>query len=93
MTEQVEKTVIGYTSSDGSSHRFARLRKAVKIFTQIAGLTEQQAEMLINEVYDHKGELWVDWKIPPSDAQRRAIESAWALCEESVVHHQSFDTF
>lgn len=90
MKEQVEKILIEYTSSDGTAHRFVRLRRAVRIFTQVAGLTDEQVELLINSVHDQKGELWIGWRLAPSEAQKRSIEAAWRLCEESVVHHDSY---
>lgn len=82
--------MIDYTSSDSSSFRFARLRKAERFFIQIAGITAEQVPLLLDSLHDNKGELWVGWRVAPSDAQRRAIEAAWGLCEESIVHHESF---
>jgi hypothetical protein len=90
MTERVETILIEYTSSDSSAFRFARLRKAERFFVQIAGLTAEQVGLLVAALHDQKGELWIDWRVTPSDAQRRAFESAWLLCEERIVHHASY---
>lgn len=82
--------MIEYSSSDSSAFRFARLRKAERFFTQIAGLTAEQVPLLVAGLHDQRGELWIEWRMTPSDAQRRAFEAAWGLCEESIVHHQGF---
>lgn len=82
--------MIQYTSSDSSAFRYARLRKAERFFTQIAGLTAEQVELIVAGLHDQKGELWIDWRHAPSESQRIAFDAAWGLCEESIVHHEAY---
>jgi len=44
----------------------------------------------IAQIYNRKGELHVDWVLPPSNLQKQAIASGWAFCgeiPEHVFHH------
>lgn len=85
--------MIQFTSHDMAQHRADRLKKALRIAIEIAGITEHQADILIAELSDQKGVLWVDWRIEPSDQQRRAFEAAWALCGEGRVRQSSNGKF
>jgi len=76
-----------------AQHRADRLRKALRIAIEVAGITEAQAGMFIAGMHDQKGELWIDWSIAPSDQQMRAFEAAWRLCGEGVVHHSPVNQF
>lgn len=81
--------MIQFTSHDMAQHRADRLKKALRIAIEVAGITQAQAEMLIAEMRDQKGTLLVAWRIAPSEQQKRAFDAAWGLCGEdqsSVTH-------
>lgn len=80
--------MIAFTSHDMAQHRADRLKKALRIAIQVAGITEQQAALLIREMRDDKGTLRIDWLMEPSDQQIRAFDVAWALCGETNVRHK-----
>lgn len=79
--------MIQFTSHDMAQHRADRLKKALRIAIQIAGITDEQADLLILGLRDQKGALLVQWRIEPSDQQKRAFEAAWELCGEKSVQH------
>ncbi len=85
--------MIQFTSHDMAQHRADRLRKALRIAIEVAGITEAQASMFIAGMHDQKGTLWVEWRVAPSDRQTRAMEVAWGLCGESAVRHEAFGKF
>ena len=80
--------MIAFTSHDMAQHRADRLKKALRIAIQVAGITDEQAALLIREMRDEKGVLCIDWIMEPSDQQKRAFDVAWSLCGETVVRHK-----
>ncbi len=70
-----------------AQHRADRLKKALRIAIHVAGITDDQAALLIREMRDDKGTLCVAWRMEPSQHQRRALDVAWELCGETVVRH------
>ena len=79
-----------FISNDGSRYRNERARKATSIAVEIAGLTLEQAGMLIYSVKDYKGNLEVVWKVWPSQRQKEAFSTAWSICGEmsDAVSHE-----
>lgn len=71
-----------FTSPDNDRWRNERTKRAVKIAVQVAGITQEQAELLILEVIDRSGRLEVVWSMPPSERQMAAVSAAWELCGE-----------
>lgn len=72
--------------------RLKRLQKATRIACAIMGLTEQQAELLIQSIQDERGLLAVTWNQPWTKQQELAFNTAWGECGEqaaSVVHIHS----
>lgn len=81
-----------FTSHDGAQHRQQRLRKALQIASDIAGLTPAQADSLIYNLHDDRGTLRVTWRTgSPSDIQRIAFATAWRLAgeREDAIEHIS----
>lgn len=79
-----------FSSHDGAQHREQRLRKALQIASEIAGISPTQAPLLIAGMRDERGTLQIRWHAMPSDRQRDAFATAWRLVGEnaaSVVHH------
>lgn len=78
-----------FFACDGAAHRLARLKKALQIALSVAGLTEEQGNLLIKSLSDDKGRLVVVWAYTPSNRQRHAFADAWGLVGEkadSVLH-------
>ena len=79
-----------YGGSDGSKSRITRLEKVQRLVGAILGLSDEQVEMLILEMYDHKGQLNVVWNnTKPTPMQKAAFSKAWELCAEcpTEVYH------
>lgn len=77
-----------YGSSDGDKSRINRLEKAAKLASAILGLSDEQMEMLVLEMYDYKGQLNVVWnKAKPTEMQKASFSKAWELCGEDQVFH------
>ena len=74
-----------FTSHEDTLKRVERLTKAAKIFTAIAGLTAEQAHLLITGLHDDHGLLTVTWNLEPSNAQRNAWVQAWTLVGEHTA--------
>jgi len=83
------------TSNDGSPYRYARAKRALDIAIEIAGITHEQAELLIHQVKDYKGNLEIEWKVEPNSRQREAFSKAWGMCGEMLdaVTHENISTF
>lgn len=83
------------TSNDGSQYRTARATKALNIAIEIAGITHEQAELLIYKIMDYKGNLEIEWIVEPSQRQREAFSKAWGICGEMIdaVEHKNISTF
>lgn len=74
---------------DGAQHRRERLAKALRIAREILSLSESQTTLLIYDVRDRKGTLYVSWSAMPTDRQCEAFSTAWELVGEdrdSVKH-------
>lgn len=80
-----------YGYSHDESWRKSRLKKAFQIFCRIYGITEDQAELLVQSLHDQKGHLFVQWVdlCAPTDEQKRAFAIAWETCGEAgnMVQH------
>lgn len=73
---------------DGSLWRIERLQKFVRVVSTMTGLSEEQLDVLIENLHDHKGELIVHWKHGGcSPRMRLAFNDAWNVCGEYNVHH------
>jgi hypothetical protein len=84
--------LIDANRSGDEGWRIDRLKKARYCFCAIYGISEQQASLLIDAIYDHKGFLSVMWKRQqqPTPEQIRAWGLAWELCKEpkeNVTHN------
>lgn len=77
------------TAHDGALHRIERLKKAIKIATAICGLSDEQAECLIFEVHDNRGNLTIHWNMEPTAVQKNAFAVAWEQFKEDpkAIHH------
>lgn len=75
-----------FSAYDGAQHRVERLKKAAKIATAICGLSEDQANLLITRIHDHKGQLIVSWTCLPTEQQRLAFGVAWEQCKEPAAN-------
>lgn len=69
--------------------RAKRLQKALSIACKMIGITELQAENLIDKIQDDRGLLAVFWKHRWTKRQEEAFSIAWGLCgeEEKAVAH------
>lgn len=77
-----------YGSSDGMKTRMVRLEKARSIAEAILGLSQDQMDMLVLEMYDYKGQLNVVWNnTKPTEMQKAAFLKSWEMCGESDVYH------
>lgn len=77
-----------YGSNDGDKSRLVRLEKAQRLASAILGLSKEQFEMLILELFDHKGQLNVVWNnTKPTEMQKAAFTKAWDLCGEYDTCH------
>lgn len=72
---------------DDALWRVERVQKAIRLACTILGCTKEQLDELINQAYDHKGELIVGWKHTHTKHQEAAFQTAWELCGEYNVHH------
>jgi hypothetical protein len=73
--------------SQDEKWRLDRLEKAIKLICAIAGLNRWQISLLVAELEDHKGDLWVRWRTEPSDRIMAAFDDAWRLCGEPNTQH------
>lgn len=76
--------------------RVDRLKKALSNFCEIYGISEPQAEQLIESLTDQKGRLVVCWRevcYPPTPDQVLSFGKAWGFCKESSsdVEHVTVD--
>lgn len=77
---------------DDQPFRVKRLEKARRIASAVLSITEQQSELLIAEMEDHKGTLIVKWKSwPITGLQQHAFDAAWRECGEHEVQHIHID--
>lgn len=74
---------------ESTAHRDARLRKCLRIWCRIMGVSHEQAGRLIYSLHDHKGQLNVLWIDQPTQRQKLAFDEAWGECAEHVVHHST----
>lgn len=80
-----------YGSSDGAKSRLLRLERVKRYTEAILGLSDDQMDRLVAQLYDYKGQLNVVWfGSPPTDMQRVAFSKAWEMCGEpadTVFHN------
>lgn len=74
---------------EDDSWRDKRLKKCLRLWMTIMGVTREQADQLIHSLYDHKGGLHVLWLHEPTDRQKLAFSEAWGECCEYVVYHST----
>ena len=88
--ESAWRNAMKYGGSDDSKSRIDRLEKVQRLASAILGLSNEQFEMLILEMYDHKGQLNVVWNnTKPTQMQKAAFSKSWELCAEcpTEVYH------
>jgi len=84
----LKESTLEFRVYDDQPFRTKRLEKALRIACAIMSVTEQQADMLINNMEDYRGTLLVRWNSwPITDHQRAAFEAAWRECDEHCVEH------
>jgi hypothetical protein len=88
----MEKNAVNINCRINEGWRRDRVKKAIKIFCAVYGITELQLEYLIDKIEDSKGILLVHWVhgAPPTMEQERAFSLAWSLCgepAEAVIHN------
>jgi hypothetical protein len=86
--------LISANRSETEGWRIDRLKKALGFFCSVYGISEKQADLLIDKIHDHKGSLTVTWAhgIAPTPEQARAWTLAWEFSGEhpdSVHHNQT----
>ena len=77
------------TTNEREAWRYERVRRAVNFAAIIADISQDQLELLIVEIAESQGSLFVTWEFLPTDSQKRAFSHAWEMCKESgsSVHH------
>lgn len=77
--------------SETEGWRVDRLKKALAIFCQVYGITDEQANLLVEGISDYRGLLTVRWiSCSTTEEQERAWSIAWGLAGEDpacVKHH------
>ena len=71
---------------EDAKHRDDRLLKCARIAKAILFLSDEQADVLIDELHDYKGRLTVTWNYRPTQHQVEAFRAAWELCGEPGVN-------
>jgi hypothetical protein len=73
---------------DDQPFRTKRIEKALRIASAVLSITPEQADLLIAEIEDRRGDLIVKWNTwPITELQRHAFDTAWRECGEHVVEH------
>lgn len=85
--------IIDANRSETEEWRISRLQTALAWFCRVYGISREQADLLIERIYDHKGILSVWWvnRHNPTPEQIRAWTIAWGIegePEEYVTHNK-----
>lgn len=75
--------MIKLIADNGQKHRIERLTKTLLLAREIIGLTDAQANLLIESATDTRGTLTVRWYAYPTASQCSAFSTAWKLVGES----------
>jgi hypothetical protein len=72
--------------TNGDLWREERIKKTLRIAGKILGLSNDQFELLIDEIHDSKGQLAIYWKTPHTIRQESAFSDAWTECGEHAAN-------
>jgi hypothetical protein len=87
--------IIEANRSETEGWRISRLKRALEAFCRVYGISNEQADLLIERIHDHKGNLSVMWVggQKPTPEQVRAWAIAWEICGEpceNIDHNRMF---
>lgn len=76
--------IIDANRSETEGWRISRLERALDAFCRVYGISNEQADLLIERIHDHKGNLSVMWMNgqKPTPEQIRAWNIAWEIAGE-----------
>lgn len=87
--------IIDANRSETEGWRISRLYTALAWFCRVYGISKEQVELLVDQIYDHKGILSVMWirGQKPTPEQIRAWAIAWEIAGEpgANVNHNQMD--